>query len=279
MKPLSQKVFNNLKSPFRLYRWWGYQVSRKEPHDAILVTLNGAGTHWMRTMLSKALVDLYDLDDEIVSIHQPDLLPTFLNKDHRFKYNHDLNIPRIQQSHSFYSPLFKGKKVVLLIRDLRDTLVSHYKVLQTTKDLDVSFSMFLKGEGFDSKKHHTLKTRIEFLNVWGRSLQHTDLHQIVKFEDLKADTKGNLQQVIEFIGMPDTTDEQLASIVDFASIDNMRTMEQRNPHKKLKGKMEKVRKGKSGGYKEYFNEGDKDYFLETVENNLKHDFGYDFSKW
>ena len=96
--------------PLKLWSWWRYQCSRSDLNDYFLVTLPSSGTHWLRTMLAQALIESFQLKEEITGIRQDDLIPTFLDKNHRFKYNSNERIPRIQHSHSPYYWIFKDKK-------------------------------------------------------------------------------------------------------------------------------------------------------------------------
>lgn len=282
MKPLTERVANNLKHPKRLYAWWRYQQSRNMPHDCLLVTLPGSGTHWLRTMLSKALVEAYGLPEEIDSIRRDDLIPTYRGKTDRFKYNDNLQVPRIQHSHAFFSWLFYKSRVVLLVRDLRDVLVSHYNNYRDMRNPDISFGDFLRARGVDrpgQKNNDTLRTLIAFLNSWGKAEERLNGLYRIRFEDLRTDTEKELSGLFQFIGFRQLDASVVKQIVAFGSLDNMRKMEQQKPLLQYQNKTAKVGDGKSGKYREYFNQSDMDYFCDIVQAELRFTYGYDYDRW
>jgi hypothetical protein len=77
---------------------------------------------------------------------------------------------------------------------------------------------------------------------------------------MRADTAGTLSKIVEFIGTPGTA-EQLQAAVDFASVENMRSMELKRTFWLSGSRMVakdkdnpnsfKVRKAKVGGYRDY----------------------------
>ena len=115
------RVNRIVSNPCQFTSWWLYQKKRNADQNFFLVTFNHGGTHWIRMIIAQALILHYGLDDKLYDIKNFDLIPPYHRKENRFKYNDDLNILRIQQSHSPYSPLhFKGQRVLLMVRDLRD---------------------------------------------------------------------------------------------------------------------------------------------------------------
>lgn len=234
MRPLSQRLINNLRNPLRVWNWLQYQNSRPAESDTLLITLNSAGTHWVRTMLAQALIEAFQLEDRITTIQQPDIIPTFSDKTARFKYNDNSAIPRIQHAHAAYSPLFGKRRVLLLVRDLRDAIVSHHKIHTRAANPDISFSDFLRGNGVRRKRHHTLQTRISFLNSWWSHREHFPAFETLRFEDMKAHPQETLARAMRFAGIPNLSPEKLAGVLDFCSIENMKKWRRRIPIRDLK---------------------------------------------
>jgi len=279
MKPLHTRILNNIKHPIRLAGWLGYQRSRTPDQDMLLTTVTGAGTHWISIMIAKALIDCFGLDEEITAIRVPHLIPTFLDKNQRFKYNHDPSIPRVQHTHSAYMTLMRGRRVAMLMRDLRDAITSHYKVyVRFNQRDDLSFSDFLRGKGIDTSRTHTLQSRIAYLNSWTANRDKLATFKVFRFEDFKHDTAGQLDMLLNHIGLPERSPEQLQRIVDFGSIDNMRRMEAQHPLPQYKNKLNKVRDGQSGGHAAYFSQEDHAYFSDMVTKHLVENYGYDYKK-
>lgn len=225
-------------------------------------------------MLAQALIESYELDESIQAIRQESLIPTFLDKKQRFKYNKHSNIPRIQHSHAPYSWLFRGRRLLFLVRDLRDTLVSHYRVAQPRLGLPEDFSAFIRGETIDRRRHHDLTSRIQFLNSWATGLQKSYDFKVVHYEALRNNTYDELHDILSFIGLEPLTPEQLSRAVEVGSVDNMKKLESENSEKAVN----KV-SGAPSKYQDYFSNKDKKYFLQKVNTNLIHRYDYDYDIW
>lgn len=274
MRPLGYRILRNISQPLTLVDWWNYQRSRRVSQDTIFVSLPSAGTHWLRTMLAYALISHYEIDETITDIRQDSLIPTFLNKEHRFKYNQILEIPRIQHTHSPYYWIFRKKKVLFLVRDLRNTLVSHYRIAVKKLNIRKDFGAFIRGESIDTARHHDLISRINFLNSWLRRRQQTSSFMMLRYEDLQSEALNLLPEVLSFVGFKDINVDLPQIILDSASTDRMRKLEN------VKGESapRKV-SGEPSKYIEYFSDSDKQFFQENVRENLIDWMGYDYEKW
>lgn len=281
-KPYSlwaNRIARNLSNPVQFIDWWLYQKSRTT-NDYFLITMNHGGTHWLRMLLVKALIDKYNLEDQPQDIKNFDLIPPYHRKQYRFKYNNRPEIPRIQQAHTPYESIhFKNACVLFLVRDLRDTLVSNYKSHSKRQNLEISFSDFLREhEKTKIKKAHSLDARIDFLNSWHKARPCLSGVKIIRFEDLKASPNETLRDATEFLGLF-SSEDQLSKCLEFASLENMKHLEHRAPSQKNKNMALKVGAGKSGSYKDWFSESDREYFQTKVQSRLQHDFGYNYSQW
>ena len=67
---------------------------------------------------------------------------------------------------------------------------------------------------------------IDFMNGWARELGNIKDLMVIRYEDLRADPQDMLRRVLDFIGTP-ATSEELRQAVEFASIENMRMLEQK----------------------------------------------------
>lgn len=167
MRALHTPLLQNLRHPTRFVDWAFYQLSRG--NDVYLSTLPSSGTHWLRFIIAKGLVDAYDLDYTFTGIRPHDVVPPFRNKDERFAFNKQTHVPRVQHTHKSYSILFKRERVIILVRDLWDTMVSSYDTYSERIDPSIIFSEFLRADGVNKKRHRTLERRIEFLNRWANN--------------------------------------------------------------------------------------------------------------
>lgn len=278
MRPLTQRIVNNLTNPLVLYKWWRYQNNRSDDRDFFLVTLPGSGTHWLNLMIARTMVEAFNLQDEITSIRNNHLIPSYRSKLQRFKYNNRIEIPRIQHSHAYYSWLFRNKKVILLVRDLRDTIISHYRTYVSMRDSECSFSDFLRGVNVNrpgQKNNHTLLTLIGFLNSWSKGRPKTRLLHLVRFEDLKNNTEPEMEKICAVLGFPLNKDV-LEMVIQFGSLKNMRKLEAKEPLPQYRGKLKKVGDGKIGGNRDLFSSDDQEYVQMIIKDYLVDDYAYDY---
>lgn len=255
--------------------------------------MQSSGTHWLRFMIAKAIVDFFDLDYVFKSIHPVEVVPGFsLNAPSQFLYNHRHEIPRVQHTHLPYkfpwSVLFHGKKVVLLIRDLRDACASHYrKALRQVSPVisKMSFLEFLKDEN-GALRHMSvqgsLSGRVEFLNTWGRvQARFPERVLVVKYENLRANPEQELKKVLHFLGLEPLDNGFIEKIIEFASIENMKLIGQRAIETGTgKGSKEimAVNKGLVGQFRELWTPEVEAYFRAYISRHLKYDFGYSYGR-
>jgi hypothetical protein len=96
------------------------------------------------------------------------------------------------------------------------------------------------------------------MNAWGRELGNIRDLMVIRYEDLRAQPQEMLRRVLEFIGTPAGEDE-LWDAVGFASVENMRQLEQKRVFwlagRRMLAKDRsnpntyKVRRAKVGGYR------------------------------
>jgi hypothetical protein len=110
---------------------------------------------------------------------------------------------------------------------------------------------------------------------------------IVRYEDLKIDTVGTTEEVFEFINIDDITDELVENAVEFSSLNHMSYIEEHGESnvEAIRGndKIEttdtegqKINEGSTSRYGEYFDDDEITYFQRVVEDELIHDFGYEY---
>ena len=124
---------------------------------------------------------------------------------------------------------------------------------------------------------------IDFMNGWAKELPRLQQLLIVRYEDLRRDTAGELGRVLEFMGQQ-PTDADLTDCVAFASVENMRKLEEKRtfwlagsrmrPGDKSNPDSFKVRRAKVGGYRDYFDEHQLVEMDRITEARLLPGFGY-----
>lgn len=163
---------------------------------------------------------------------------------------------------------FLEKQTILLTRDPRDVIVSHYHHLKKNGRMhSPDLSSFLRD------RHFGVRRVVRFLNFWAAPIraQHPNL-EVIRYEDLQADAQGTLKQALGFLGTTGT-DEALRHAATEASFETM----QRRQGDKTQGKDRdrlRVRRGDKTGSTE-LNEGDREYLDDVLVNHLDESYaGY-----
>ena len=188
-------------------------------------------------------------------------------------------LPRLISSHSIpplLTPLLLKLKMlrfpqyILLVRDIRASLVSNYRKWQDR--YAVEFSEFLRGDPAGKKYNSDIWWSIRFLNAWGRfrTCSHATV-LVVRYEDLQLDTQTELARINQFIGLA-LREEDIAHDIGNATKQAMlaKADPQRPPGEVNKQEVE---------IESYFSSRDKLYFEEICRAFLKYDFAYDYSQW
>jgi hypothetical protein len=163
---------------------------------------------------------------------------------------------------------FKGQRVLLLARHPLDVVVSHYMHMRYRLD---SCDMDLMA--FATDPVWGLEKMAKFYKLWA---QRSDNVHMVRYEALSAAAAPELEQIIKFTGMRHDA-EAVKKAVENASFENMKGLENKGSTLQYKssgytflakGKSESpeaqhVRKGKVGGYQDYFTPEQSATLLQT----------------
>ena len=255
--------------------------------DYVVVSFGKSGRTWLRMLISRFFQIRHNLPAS-----------SFMGFDNLNSKNPD--IPRVFFTHDNYlrdftgdglgKKAFYGKKVILLVRDPRDTAVSQFfqwkfRMRKAKKGLNDYPEHDADIETFDfvMNEEAGLKKVIGFLNEWAAELENIDDIQVVRYEDLRNDTPGQLGEVLRFMG-EDPTDSQLEDCVRFASVENMRKLEEKRvfwlagsrlqPKDKSNPNSYKVRRAKIGGYRDYFTDEQVGAIESRIADELLPAFGY-----
>jgi len=122
---------------------------------------------------------------------------------------------------------------------------------------------------------------VEFLNTWERNIDALENGHIIRYEDLRAEPARVLKQVT---GILDEcfSDEEIAGAVEWGSFDNLRKLEVDGYFSqggmRLRNRNDettfKVRRGKVGGFHDYFTPEQVAELEEFMVRRLSPRFGY-----
>jgi len=255
--------------------------------DCVVVSYGKSGRTWLRVMLSRFYQVKHGLPDYSLIVF-----------DNLHAQNP--NIPRIFFTHDNYLKDFTGhadskqdyyrKKVVLLVRDPSDVAVSQYfqwkhRMQPWKKRLNryPAHGADIDEYQFAMDQNVGLPKIVDFLNLWAKEAEKIDQLLVVRYEDMRADTAKVLGQILDFIGTPASA-EEARQVVDFASMENMKQMEQKRTFWRSGSRMVpgdsknpdsyKVRRGKVGGFSDYFDEDQVNAIEQLVQQTLQPVYGY-----
>ena len=253
--------------------------------DVAIVSCGKSGRTWLRMLMSRFFQIRYGFSGGLL-----------IKGDN---YSHE-DIPRVSFTHDSYLHYYTGNfhskieyrkiKTMLLVRHPADVAVSQYfqwkhRIQPRKKWLnefpldDSNISMF------DLAMHPKAGVPyvVEFLNNWRREWEGREDLSVVRYEDMSTDTHGQLRQILRFLGF-EATDMEIEECVRFASFENMRKIEEHGVFwfagRGMRGKKSAdpdvflVRRGKAGGWGDYFPDDQMAAIERYIEEHLKPGFGY-----
>jgi hypothetical protein len=273
----------------RFDRWFrGYEeMKKRDAADVAIVSFGKSGRTWLRVLLWRYLARKNGYASDSISGFDE-------FRDRRagvpvLFFTHD-NYIKDFLGHDRKAEVYGDLPVVLLVRDPRDTAVSQFfqwkhRMVSRKKVInDYPLDDATSVHDFIAGGNAGIPKIISFMNQWADALDSMPKLLVVKYEDLRADTKGQLRRILEFIG-EQPVEADIEDAVTFASIDNMRRMETENAaksgaHRSMKpGNADdpssfKVRRGKVGGWRDYVTEEQANALDAQVRETLNPVYGY-----
>jgi len=262
------------------------EFTKLQRSDWVLMSWGKSGRTWLRVMLSRA----YQLKGNLDASELLD----FDNLRKR-----DAQLPAVFFTHNNYlrdytgnqhsKRHFQGKRIVLLVRDPRDVAVSQFFQWQFRMRPNKKFindypphGATIDAWGFVLDREAGVPRIVDYFNGWAQAIPELRDVLVVRYEDMRKDPAGVLEEILAFTGT-DITAEQVREAVEFAAYDNMKKMEQEKffkgsgarvkPGDKDNPQSFKVRKAKVGGYRDYFTD-EQCAQLDRMVAQLDPVFGY-----
>ncbi len=250
---------------------------RAERHaDVLLVSYPKCGRTWLTMLISRALSSHYGVRD--VDYLENDVLGGGVAGAPHIRISHDDNphwkTPRrLGRS----KRRFRDKKVVLLVRDPRDVVVSMYfERSRRERAYSGTLQQFLR------ERKGSLDTILAYYNIWAAERARPRGFCMVRYEDLRTDTAGQLRRLLRFAGVEDISDAHVEEAVRFASFDSMRAMEtgdalgtgRLRPRDPGDAESFKTRRGKVGGYVDYLSPEEIGWVERKIRETLDPLYGY-----
>jgi len=154
-----------------------------------------SGRTWLRVMVAKAIALHFNCRKQIV-LDSIEVIRAGCRKAPWLVFSHcqaDRSIPANRYPEAFHEVILKyslsTKKVLLLVRDPRDVLISYYYHLtRRQKQFDGSLSEFIRDPRYGIDKI------IWALNVWYQNKNRYGDFLIIRYEDLRKTHIKNLKE-------------------------------------------------------------------------------------
>jgi len=229
--------------------------------DIFIVGFPKSGHTWSQNLVAEALYGFTVGDTTSVALLQ-DLVPDIHFVDCYKRYRS----PMFFKAHMLPRPEFK--RVIYLLRDGRDAMVSYHRYLEAKSGSTIDFlHMVRTGEGMFPCKWH------EHVSQWRANPFKADMIT-VRYEDLKADTVKELERIFAFAGISRTR-AQLETAARRSSFSSMQEREKKTgtgnpdwPKDRLF-----VRRGKVGSYVDEMPADVQKAFLSEAEPMMR-ELGY-----
>lgn len=176
---------------------------------------------------------------------------------------------------------FAGKRVVFLVRDPRDVVVSIYFEKVKRSHL-YSDQTQVPGAPDDlvGPAHGGLETIVSYYNIWWDNRDLPAEFLVMRYEDLLADPNAEFQRFCEFCGYP-VDKEAIQRAVAAADFSSMRRLEETGglSYKLAPGdpgdpESFKTRRGEAGAFADYLSPAQVEAATRRVREDLAPNFGY-----
>jgi len=187
-------------------------IDRTDPNDVFIVGYPKSGNTWMQNLVAGVAfgIDPHLTSDELIN----DLV---LDVHYRAFYRRYAT-PTFFKSHHLPRPEYR--RVVYLLRDGRDTMVSYIHYLSAIKGSEPDFfKMVALGEGLFPCRWH------EHVEAWMQNPYQSRMITIC-YESLKRDPVSELRRFCEFVEL-DRTDELLKSAAEACAFTAMSEREKK----------------------------------------------------
>lgn len=233
-----------------------------------LVSYPASGGTWLRALIGKAISEKYGLEEHLI-FREPKL--TKAAGVLRTVCTHgDADIAQGRHYKDLETNLarYESKKVILLIRDPRDVVVScYFHARGRTDGYKGSISDFVRSD------HHGIRKIVAFYNIWQANRHVPEVFLPTRYDDLHADPGTMLRRALALIDSQNYSDAIVTKAVEYGRWDHARPLERERP---LDGATLKHRddaypdrhsecRVRRGGYSDYLNEDDQAYVNSVID--------------
>lgn len=241
--------------------------------DCYVVSYPKSGRTWLRVMLAKLLAQHYNYAHEFV-VDPLKVIRCSNSHGPRIQFTHHGpdQTPTERRNYS----RFHGRKVVFLVRDPRDVLVSYYFQRTRREGENYELPEFIRHPWWG------IDRVISYMNEWYDHREEPDDFLLIRYEEMHRKTFETLQTVATFVGLEQVDPVHLQNAVAYASFQNMlrlstgalRHVSKLAPADSADPESHKFRRGRVAGYVDYLSQKDIEFLDARIREDLYSEFGY-----
>lgn len=212
--------------------------------DVFLVSYPKSGNTWLRFLVANLLKK-----ESVTFKTIPNYIPDIYGKTNAELMSY--RRPRILKSHEYYDSRYK--RLILVVRDPRDVLISYYHYSKKTGRISSDCSLEEFSYDFIGGRVDPYKDWCQHFLGWHSNKKEGIL--VVRYEDLLSNSIFEVKRIADFLGVSDIENDELMTVIERSSFKAMRENEKKKEgenwsHLKGSSSVPFVRSGVSGGWKD-----------------------------
>jgi hypothetical protein len=239
--------------------------AERNDDDLFLVEFPKSGVTWLTFLVANVNAQLNRDPRAVTFFNINDFVPDVQSVRYVGPVRPPLPGYRCFKSHSPYVAPYR--KVVYLVRDPRNVMVSYWSFLQGLGWWQGTMEQLVMN------RKYGIRAWTEHVNGWLRGIDASASFTLLRYEDLTANTPAELTRLYALLGVP-VTPEIIATAIERSSIDSMRELEKSFSagHPALRG-LEFVRRQPLGGARTPLSSAARD-LIEREAAPLMKELGY-----
>lgn len=240
--------------------------------DIYLVSFPKSGNQWLRFLLANAIKVHYAIDREVNFFTIDDLIPNIHAATRNLRSSGPFgrpDLPRIIKSHCDYNPYYN--RVLLLVRDPRDVVISYYHFLKDRQMILANWTI----SQLIRHPHYGATAWAAHTQSWCSQFKSGQNIQLFLYEAFLQDTPQQLDRIMRTLGLQ-LTGESLETATKLSSKAAMRISDRQ--HRSLPiiqmGNTPFVRRGEATQGKT-LSEADRKY-IDNITREVARMVGYDY---
>ena len=188
------------------------------PDDTFIISYPRSGSTWTRFLVANLVYP----NERVGFANLDQLIPATAVCSRRALKK--ARRPRFIKSHNYYDPRYR--RVVYIVRDPRDVVLSEYRFILKAGKMADGYPMEKFVSEFVNGEIGTYGSWQENVGSWLGTRGENPNFLLLRYEDMVADTLGELAKLATFLGIKAGRD-RLQQVVDRSSADSMRAMEKK----------------------------------------------------